>query len=208
MGIADPHGVGDVDRVRPGRVPALRLGTQSGASDAELLTRPLPEANVPPDTAPRLPPATLSGAPRVTRREQVIPVHTQAIVGRWLRQLRRCFRAARSGNVSLARRLRPADVWLEHSEHSVPATAAYDWDLRPLAEGLPAHPLLVSGRDGVDPATGLSLEMLRQLLAEGLRAQGFTDEAIVSEMLHGVADDSRCRRGTLLCAPHAGGLAS
>ena len=32
------------------------------------------------------------------------------------------------------------------------------------------------------------------------------DQAIVSEMLNGVADNSRCRRGTLLCAPHVGAL--
>jgi hypothetical protein len=172
------------------------------------MSRPLPPANVPPDTAPRPPPQAPCGAPCVTRLEQVVPLHSQAIVRRWTRQLRRCFRAARRGDLSLARRLRPADVWLEHAEHSMPATAAWDWDLRPLAAGLPAHPLRVSGRDGVLPATGLSLGVLRQLVDAGLRAQGFTDEAIVSEMLHGVEDDSWCRRGTLLCAPHAGGLAS
>jgi hypothetical protein len=30
----------------------------------------------------------------------------------------------------------------------------------------------------------------------------------VSEMVDGVQDDSSCRRGTLLCAPHAGALAN
>ena len=60
----------------------------------------------------------------------------------------------------MARRLRPADVWLEHSENSVPATAAWDWDLRPLELGLPAHPLPTSGRGGVQPATGLVLGVL------------------------------------------------
>jgi hypothetical protein len=208
MGTADPHGVGDVDRVLPGRAPALRLGTLSGATDAELMLRPLPAVNVAPDTAPRSPPAALAGAPCVTRIDQVVPRHSQAVVRQWTRQLRRCFRAAKAGNLSLAKRLRPADVWLEHAEHSVPETAVWNWDLRPLAEGLPAHPLPVSGRDGVLPATGLALGVLEQMVAGGLRAQGFIDEAIVSEMLHGVEDDSACRRGTLLCAPHAGGLAS
>ena len=46
MGSADLHGVGDVDRVRPGREPALRLGSQSMATGAELMQRPMPEANV------------------------------------------------------------------------------------------------------------------------------------------------------------------
>jgi hypothetical protein len=58
----------------------------------------------------------------------------------------------------------------------------------------------VSGRDGVRPQTGLDL----QAVARG--ADGFADEAIISEMLTGVSDDSECRRGTLLCAPHAGAL--
>ena len=57
-------------------------------------------------------------------------------------------------------------------------------------------------------ATGLDLGVLEQMVAGGLREQGFTDEAIVLEMLHGVDADSHCRRGTLLCAPHAGGLAA
>jgi hypothetical protein len=140
--------------------------------------------------------------------DQVVPVHSQALVTRWLRQLQRCFCAAGRGDLRLAKRLRPADVWLEHSEHSVPATAPWNWDLRPLAEGLPAHPLPTSGRGGVKPATGLALGELERMVADGLRQQGFTDEAIVSEMLSGVEDDSLCRRGTLLCAPHAGGLAA
>ena len=64
MGSADPHGVGDVDKVKPGRVPALRLGSQSMATGVELMQRPLPEANVPPDTAPRELPVPLDGAHR------------------------------------------------------------------------------------------------------------------------------------------------
>ena len=42
------------------------------ATGAELMQRPLPEANVPPDTAPREPPEQLGGAPTVTAVEQVI----------------------------------------------------------------------------------------------------------------------------------------
>ena len=76
VGTADPHGVGCVDRVRPGCEPALRLGSQTVATGAELMQSLLPEANVPPDTAPREPPEQLGGAPTVTAVEQVIPVPT------------------------------------------------------------------------------------------------------------------------------------
>ena len=48
----------------------------------------------------------------------------------------RCLRAAARGELSLAWRLWPADVWLEHGENSVPATVAWGWDLRPLELGL------------------------------------------------------------------------
>ena len=85
----------------------------------------------------------MGGVPTVTAVEQVIPAHALVIVGKWRRQLMRY--------MSLARWLRPGDVWLEHSENSVPATAAcaWDWDLRPLELGLPAYPLPTSGRDSV-----------------------------------------------------------
>ena len=209
MGTADPHGVGDEDRVKPGRAPALRLGSQSMATGAELMKRPMPRTNVPPDTGPREPVASpAEGAPTVTAVEQVIPAHALVVVSRWRRKLTRCLRAAGRGDLSLARRLRPADVWLEHSDSSMPATAAWDWDLRPLERGEPAHPLPTSGRDGVKPATGLVLGVLEQMVVEGLREKGFVDEAIVSEMISGIEDDSRCRRGTLLCAPRTGGLKS
>ena len=59
------------------------------------------------------------------------------------------------------------------------------------------------------PATGLVLGVLEQMVRDGLREKGFVDEAIVlSEMISGIEDDSKCRRGTLLCAPHVGGLKS
>ena len=91
----------------------------------------------------------------------------------------------------------------------MPATAAWDWDLRPLELGLPAHPLPTSGKGGVQPATGLVLGVLEQMVRDGLREKWFVDEAMVSEMLSGIEDDSKCRRGsTLLCAPYVGGLKS
>ena len=107
------------------------------ATGAELMQRAMPVANVPPDTAPRARelPVPLDGAPVVTAVEQVIPAHALVVVAKWRRQLTRCLRAAARGDLSLARQLRPADVWLEHAENSVPAMAAWDWDLRPLELG-------------------------------------------------------------------------
>ena len=57
------------------------------ATGAELMQRPLPEANVPPDTAPREPPVPLDGAPAVTAVEQVVPTHALVVVGKRRRQL-------------------------------------------------------------------------------------------------------------------------
>ena len=87
---------------------------------------------------------------------------------------------------------------LPHAEHSVPETAAWDWDLRPLARGEPAVPLAVSGRDGVLPATSVVRSEVE------LGAEGLDDQAIVSEMLHGVSDDSGCQRGTPRGGMHTG----
>ena len=131
-GVRGPHGVGDTDKVRPGKEKSLKLGTRYMASEAELLQRPMPEANVAPDTKPCAPPAPLQGAPAVTSREQVIPAHSSKTVAVWWRKLVRCVRAAGRGDLELARSLRPADEWLEHALNSVPATAPWDWDLRPL----------------------------------------------------------------------------
>ena len=120
-------------------------------------------------------------------------------VREWARRLRRCFRAALAGRLSAAKRMRPEDLWIEHV--ACEGMEGWDWDFRPLARGEPAVPLPVSGRGGVLPATSLALSAVEAA------AVGFADQAIVSEMLTGVEDDSHCRRGTLLCAPHAGGLA-
>ena len=114
MGSADPHGVlGDVDRVKPGRAPALRLGSQSMATGVELMQPPLPEANVPPNTAPREPPVPLDGAPAVTAVEQVIPAHALVVVGKWRRKLTRCLRAAAAAAKKAA-----ADDWLPPAKYA------------------------------------------------------------------------------------------
>ena len=93
----------------------MRLGRRSGATDTELALPPLPVVNVVPDTAPRPPPEVSGGAPLVTCIDQVVSTRSQVLVRRWTLvtrqlELQRCFRAARSGKASLARRLRPADL--------------------------------------------------------------------------------------------------
>ena len=199
-GSADPHGVGDVDRVPvPLRSPSLSMLTHIAASQEELARRPYAAANVPPVTPPRPPPSSPpSPAPLVTAVEQVVPAPQLRLVRGWMRSLRRCLRAASRGDLSAARRFRPDDMWIEHV--ACEGMGGWDWDLRPLERGEPAVPHPVSGVDGLLPSTSLMLEEVRAA------AVGFDDQAIVSEMLHGVEDDCRSRRGTLLCAPHVGAL--
>ena len=200
-GTADPHGVGDGDAVRQPRRKPVRLGTREGASAEEIERRAFPRANQPPCTEPKEPPASQSPfAPCVTRLDQVIPKHTQRRIRKWRHQLKRCLAAAEKGDAEEARRRRPTDLWLAHEKNSVAATAEWDWDLRPLERGEPAVPLPVSGRWGVEPHSSV--------VAAAVRAVGddFADRAILAEMITGVEDDSRCRRGTLLCAPHLGAI--
>ena len=103
----------------------------------------------------------------------------------------------------MAARLRPEDLWLPHDEHSCPETAAWDWDMRPLARGERAVPIQVSGREGVRPATGIAIA---EVLAE---CPGFTDQGIVCEMVDG--DGSRMTAGAgeaRCCAHRTPGLSS
>ena len=133
-----------------------------------------------------MPAAPLPDPPLVTAVEQVVPKRTLAVVRTWLRRLRRCLRAAARGDVSLAKRLRPQDLWLPAESNSMPLTAAWDWDLRPLLAGLPAVPWPVSSRDGQRPRTSLVLDVI------AASSTSFADQAIVSEMLDGMRDDSNC----------------
>lgn len=132
--------------------------------------------------------------------EEVIPRRTLAAIRSWCRRLKRCLRLASLGKHALARRARPADLWLPHASNCVQRTAAFDWDFRPLERGEPAVPFRPSGGDGPPPAGEVRRERLEAL------AHGFADAAIVSEIVQGVRDDAQCVRGTLLCAPHGGAL--
>ena len=137
----------------------------------------------------------------MTAVEQVVPKRSLAIVRTWLRRLRRCLRAAAAGCHAKAKRLRPEDLWLPHASHSMPTTREWLWDLSPLATGGRAIPHQVSGRDGVKPFTDLCLREFAQELN-----MPFKDQAILSEVRHGIEDDSSCALGTLLCAPHGSAL--
>ena len=172
------------------------------ATSSDAAARPLPLMNVPPCTEPLPePPAPLPDPPLVTAVEQVVPKRTLAVVRTWMRRLRRCLRAAARGDISMAKRLRPQDLWLSAESNSMPLTAAWNWDLRPLLVGEPAVPLPVSSGDGERPRTSLFLDVI------AATSSSFADQAIVSEMMNGMRDDSNCERGTLLCAPHGSALA-
>ncbi|MDC0525663.1 hypothetical protein OAO87_01595 [bacterium] len=72
----------------------------------------------------------------------------------------------------------------------------------PLARGCPAVPVVPSGVGGVQPEGDVCLSAVRAVLDEG----SFADQGILTEVLHGVSDDVRAPRGSLLCAPHTGAL--
>ena len=115
MGSSDPHGLAcDVGAPPPpGKAPAVSMAAHVAASADELRTRAMPRANVAPRTPPLSPPPLQPAAPPViTAVEQLVPAPQLRLVRRWSRQLRRAFSAAARGDLSLARRLRPDDLWI------------------------------------------------------------------------------------------------
>ena len=202
MGSSDPHGLRLEDDRAPAcaKRPAFAIAAHLPAEAKELATRPLPMLNRAEATEPiPPPPAPLASPPHVTRVNQVVTPKGLALVRTWMRRLRRSLRAAQRGEPGLAKRLRPRDVWLGE-EYMVLESRAWNWDLRPLALGEPAIPLAPSGRDGVESPSSFERSEL------GRDDATFPDQAILSEMTQGVRDDSACRRGTLLCAPHGSAL--
>ena len=203
FGSADPHGVGGIDAVRlPRKRATFSLLAYDSARLEDLLRRPMPRLNVPAATVPLPPPRPYAGLlaafpPRVTRLDQVVPVGTIKLIGRWLRRFRRMAAAARRGNASLARRLRPEDLWLPEDMHTVPEARGWVWDLRPLVHGLPAQVI----------ATGTPVRHDLNRHAISILGIDYPDQAIIDECLRGFCDDSQVEFGTLLCAPHSGALA-
>jgi len=138
----------------------------------------------------------------VTAVGDVVSERAQWQIRTWKRRLRRSLRFAELGNYSMAARMRPPDLWLDHESCSMPDTAPWNWDLRPLADGLPALPWLPSGSEGSYLSTDIDRDFVSELIREGV----FTDGAILSEMVQGIRDNATCARGSLLCAPHVGAL--
>ena len=202
MGSCDPHGLQlDDDRAPTcARRPAFAIATHLPADAQELAGRPLPPLNQAEEMEPLPPPSALPPSPPcVTQLSQVVAPKGLALVRTWMRRLRRSLRAAQRGDTRLAKRLRPADLWLG-VEYMTPEARDWNWDLRPLALGQTAIPLAVSGRDGLEPPSSFDRSEL------GKDDSAFKDQAILSEMAQGMRDDSDCRRGTLLCAPHGSAL--
>ena len=201
FGSSDPHCVGDVDRVPP-RVrsghPPFSAARLEAASQEELGARRLPVFNSCEPTGPPRPWEAAPPDPPVVRSvHDVVPAHTLALIASWVRRWKRSAAAAKRGNFMMAKALRPPDLVLDHAEHSVPATAPWDWDLRPLERGEPAKPLGLRRERPVHP---INLEAVREASAWSV------DEIIVDELEWGIRDDTRLPRVVLLCAPHLGAL--
>ena len=202
LGSADPHGLGLSERQVPIRCrSAFNSLAHLAADDSELVERPFAVFNAAPLTERReLPEDPAPGAPVFTSLLEIVPKATLMLASRWRRRLRRCLAFAVLGNVSMAKRMCPHDLWLPVSKHMTDAARPWDWDLRPLALGGSPVPWPVSGRNGLRPSTDLNLEEIE------LGSQDFLDQEIVGELKSGLEDDARCARGTLLCAPHTSAL--
>ena len=208
MGSQDPHGLDlNDDRVcRSRRAPTFSLAAHSAASVEELAARPCAvlnraEATVEPSAHAEAqagdPPAVLS------LTDLLKPVWLKR-VRTWMRRLRRCLRLAAAGEWRKARRMRPPDLWAGAADSMLPSVAAWDWDLRPWAEGRPAVPSARSQFPDSPPQGSVNL---REILVAHAEAGGeFADHAIVREMVDGIADDVVSVRGSFLCAPHSGGM--
>ena len=129
LGSHDPHGIGH--QVNVGKAPTVRQGASfdpiahKAADVSELRRRPLPVFNVAPQTeAPQPRPEPAGPPPVVTRVDQALTKAALQKVARWTRQLRRCLKMAAAGNASMARRLRPPDLWLSIDESMLPDRAS------------------------------------------------------------------------------------
>ena len=215
MGSADPHGLqlGEKDIPRARRAPTFSLAAHEPASASELLVRPFAQLNVP-QGAPAAPSEPEEAAAESTAAadelQPPLVLHLEDLLldpwGKrlrtWQRRARRCLKLARLGRWHEARRLRPPDLWVSAAASMRPECLAWDWDLRPLALGLPATPVVRSQFPHARPHSSLQLDEVAAAQLESPIA----DESIVREMLDGVSDDVRAERGSFLCAPHVGAL--
>ena len=204
-GSADPHMLREPGEVaepwRSSHRGTFSLDRLDPADPEELRLRPFPDLNPSPQTdARREPEAPPSGAPAVSAIEDVVPEETVKRVRRWESRVRACLKAARRGNPSLARQLRPPDLELRACEHTVPGMERWVWDLRPLSRGERAVPLASSSRK-VPPATDLDLAAVERL------GMDYPDKAIISEMVMGFSDDAvDVEKYVVFSPPHLGAL--
>ena len=212
MGSNDPHRLGLNER---GWRPPMRTPTydvllgHDEAEAGELIGRRFAPMNVAPRTAPLPPPEPQpSSPPSITRLDEAIKPSVIRRVKLWLRAWERCRHFAERGNLRQAKKVRPPDLWISADDSMQPAALPWNWDLRPLMRGEPAVPWATSGVDGIEPPTSLDLVAFREAQQEAGGESGFTDEAILSEVVSGVNDDVGGERGTLLCAPHVSALVS
>ena len=222
LGSSDPHMLerGDGERPLARTRPTFSLATHAAATVGDLISRPFPEMNVAPTTPPLPPPPPPPGLPpTVASLGEIAPPQSLRMVRRWLRMLRRCLRAARDGNLSLARRLRPSDLWMGVDRHMTDAARPYTWARGPDGSYAPVQEstsrwrweqagdgALHAVRGGERPRGCVAPDTSIDVDAVMAESTGFTDRAILDETARGLSDDSRCPRGTLLCAPHVGGI--
>ena len=204
MGSSDPHLLDGVnEQWAPRNGAATSLAAHEPADTDELMSRPFPAMNLPPRTDRVYPPQPpVDSPPVVWREDQVIPPKILQRLAAWRRRLRRCLAFAAKGQASMARRMRPPDLWIPAEDGMYEETRAWNWDFTPFACGEPARPLQISSGTGERPDTSLNIDAL---LAERERGD-FVDQGILDEMIDGMQDDIDDARGTLLCAPHTSAL--
>ena len=202
VGSADPHCLWDPGEVaEPNDRPlaTFAVGRLEEASRSEMAAREFPYFNEAPRTDWREAPEAAGGTPPVVAKiTDVVPREVLRDVTRWTARMDACLRAAARGNLRMAKELRPEDLCLDVG-HMVQGTEQWVWDLRPLQRGAPAEPLWPSN-EARPPDTDLDLDAIR---AAGV---GFADQAIVSELIHGVSDDGPRGGATVLSPPHEGAL--
>ena len=209
MGSADPHllCLQEPSLPRARKAPTFALSAHETATSDELLARPIAAFNRSVQThveeAAAVAPQATPAEPPVVRKLEELLVPTWCTRLRvWQRRARRCLRLARVGKWHAARSMRPPDLWVSAEASMRPECLPWNWDLRPLAHGLPAVPSARSSYPDAPPHGSLRLAELEAAHA----ASPIADAAIVDEMLNGVSDDVQAVRGSFLCAPHVGAL--
>ena len=208
VGSDDPHvlQLDDDNVARSRKRPTFSLRGHSAATQKELSGRPVARMNAPVETAETTAsPVQAGGHPTVRNLGELLYPSWAKRVTHWRRQMRRCLTLAEYGDWRAARRMRPADL-LVPNEAMLPATRAWEWDLRPWAVGLPAIPTVPSSFEGVRPTTSVDVDRLVREMGPGGDLEHYPDRAILQQLRDGVSDDVPPLTGSFLCGPHTGAL--